>query len=176
MVLHPRVIAEFLMAALVLLMDFFRKEHVQQRKNHVEMSHLSFQDTTRVTGLNCQAVCDSNLKFIFFGVVAPGKTNDNVAFPRCINLYQTMENLPLGLYCLGDVAYTLGQTLLTPYTGSQRDNVNHDAYNLYLSQLRIRIEMSFGRLVKKWQILKQKLAYRLTKPSDILMVCAKLHN
>ena len=24
-------------------------------------------------GLNCQAVCDSNLKFIFFGVVAPGK-------------------------------------------------------------------------------------------------------
>ena len=43
-------------------------------------------------GLNCQAVCDSNLKFIFFGVVAPGKTNDNVAFPRCDTLYQTIAN------------------------------------------------------------------------------------
>ena len=66
-------------------------------------------------GLNCQAVCDSNLKFLFFGVVAPGKTNDNVAFPRCIELFKVMENLPLGLYFLGDAAYTLSETLLIPF-------------------------------------------------------------
>ena len=127
-------------------------------------------------GLNCQAVCDSNLKFLFFGVVAPGKTNDNVAFPRCIELFKVMENLPLGLYFLGDAAYTLSETLLIPFTGNQRENANNDAYNFYLSQLRIRIEMSFGRLVNKWQILKRKMNYRLTTTSDILLVCAKLHN
>ena len=34
-------------------------------------------------GLNCQAACNANLRFHFFGVVGPGKTNENVAFPRC---------------------------------------------------------------------------------------------
>ena len=41
-------------------------------------------------GLNCQAACDADLKFTFFGVVGPGKTNDNVAFPRCVELYKTV--------------------------------------------------------------------------------------
>jgi hypothetical protein len=31
-------------------------------------------------GLNCQAVYDARERFLFFGVVAPGKTNDSVAF------------------------------------------------------------------------------------------------
>ena len=30
-------------------------------------------------GLNCQAACDVGLKFVYFAVVAPGKTNDNAA-------------------------------------------------------------------------------------------------
>ena len=42
-------------------------------------------------GLNCQAVCRSYLKFLFVGVVAPGKTNDNVTFPRYVELYEMME-------------------------------------------------------------------------------------
>ena len=33
-------------------------------------------------GLNCQAACDAYLRFMFFGVVAPGKTNDNIAIQR----------------------------------------------------------------------------------------------
>ena len=127
-------------------------------------------------GLNCQAVCDANLKFWFFGVVAPGKTNDNAAFPRCTNLYRFIENLPVGTYVLGDAAYTLQENLLVPFVGSQRDDANLDAFNFYLSQLRIRIEMSFGRLVRKWQILKSKLCFRLSKCSKILITCAKLHN
>ena len=127
-------------------------------------------------GLNCQAACDANLRFHFFGVVGPGKTNDNVAFPRCGILYDKVNKLPIGLYFLGDAAYTLSDTLLIPFTGSQRDDVDNDAYNFYLSQLRIRIEMAFGRLVRKWGILKKNMAYKLAKTSLILQVCAKLHN
>ena len=33
-------------------------------------------------GLNCQALCDSRLHFMYFGVVAPGSTNYNIAFPQ----------------------------------------------------------------------------------------------
>ena len=105
-----------------------------------------------------------------------GKTNDNVAFPRCGILYDCTTDLPIGLYLLGDAAYTLCDRLLIPFTGSQRDDVCNDAYNFYLSQLQIRIEMSFRRLVRKWGILKRAMAFKLKKTSQILLVCAKLHN
>ena len=93
-----------------------------------------------------------------------------------MELYNIIENLPLGLYFLGDAAYTLKETLLIPFTGNQRDNPNHDAFNFYLSQLCIRIEMAFGRLVNKWQVLKIKQNFRLKKTSEILLTCAQLHN
>ena len=124
-------------------------------------------------GLNCQAACDINLRFLFFGVVAPGKTNDNVAFPRCGTLYDRMTKLPIGLCFVDDAAYTFSNTLLIPFTGSQRDNVDNDAYNFYLSQLRIRIEMAFGRLVRKWGILRKNMAYKLATTSSILQACAR---
>ena len=100
-------------------------------------------------GLNVQAACDARLRFIFLGVVAPGKTNDNVAYLRARALKEAINKLPIGLYFLGDAAYTLLETLLIPFTGSQRDDPDNDAYNFYLSQLRIRIEMAFGALVCK---------------------------
>ena len=35
-------------------------------------------------GLNIQAVCDSNLRFIYFCVAAPGRANDSRVFGRCL--------------------------------------------------------------------------------------------
>ena len=37
-------------------------------------------------GVNVQAVCDANLRFIYFAVVAPGRTGDARAFNICIQL------------------------------------------------------------------------------------------
>jgi len=127
-------------------------------------------------GVNVQAACDSRLRFLYFGVVAPGKTNDNVAFNRTGTLKDIIANLPPGLYFVGDAAYTLSEHLLIPCIGPQRANANNDAFNYYLSQLRIRIEMSFGRLTSKWCILRTKLQTNLENTSKILMACARLHN
>ena len=127
-------------------------------------------------GLNCQVACDANLRFFFFGVAGPGKTNDNVAFPRCVELYATIMALPSGLYFLGDAAYDLCENLLVPFTGFQQANADNDAFNFYLSQLRIRIEMAFGRFLCKFCILKCKLECKLATSSKILMAFAKLHN
>ena len=126
-------------------------------------------------GLNCQAACDVRLRFLYFGVVAPGKTNDNAAFPRCEDLKSLIENLPFGLYFVGDAAYTLMENLLVPFIGSQKLDPDNDAFNFHLSQLRIRIEMSFGRLVRKFGILKRNLEGRLERMSRILLACARLH-
>jgi len=126
-------------------------------------------------GLNVQAVCNADLKFIYFGVVAPGKTPDVVAYERT-GLHSIVENLPIGLYFVGDAAYTLTEHMLVPYTGSNRDNPDYDAFNFFLSQLRIRIEMSFGLLTTKWSVLRTFLGGRLSTRSKILEACARLHN
>jgi hypothetical protein len=127
-------------------------------------------------GLNCQAACDANLKFMYFGVVATGSTNDNIAIHMADDLIKCINELPLGMFFVGDAAYTLSENLLIPFTGSQRNNLDNDAFNYYLSQLRIRIEMAFGRLVNKFRVLKKHLEGSLKRKSRIIMTCARLHN
>jgi hypothetical protein len=126
-------------------------------------------------GLNVQAVCDARCRFIFFSVAAPGKTPDQLAFERT-SLFQVVQKLPLGLYIVADAAYTLTDQILVPYTGSQRENPEKDAYNFFLSQLRIRIEMSFGLLTTKFRILRSPLQTKLAMSASVFEACARLHN
>ena len=66
--------------------------------------------------------------------------------------------------------------MLTPFTGGHRNDPVKDAFNFFLSQLRIRIEMAFGKLTNKWRILHTPLQNSLTRSSQVLMACAYLHN
>ena len=108
-------------------------------------------------------------------MVGPGSINDNRSYKKC-GLDEVIDNLPEGYYILGDAAYSLSNNLLIPFVGSHRDDIAKDAYNFFLSQLRIRVEMSFGLLVRKWGILQQKLGCSLNTNSDILVACGRLHN
>lgn len=128
-------------------------------------------------GVNCQAAVAADLQFIFFGVVSPGSTNDNISFGLATKLMKMIENLPLGRYFVADAAYPLSERLLIPFTGAHRhSNPYHDSFNFYLSQLRIRVEMAFGRLVNKFRILGSTIVGSLNRVSRILMACARLHN
>ena len=127
-------------------------------------------------GVNCQAVCDASLRFLFFGVVAPGRTNDNVAVQRCGRLLDIINSLPDGLFMVGDAAYTLMEHLLIPFSGCLAEEPDHDAYNFYISQLRIRIEMAFGMLVSKFGILRTVMRTTIWTTIKILISCATLHN
>jgi hypothetical protein len=122
--------------------------------------------------LNCQAICDSKLRFLFFAVIAPGQTNDAVAY-ELTNLRDVIEKFAPGAFIAGDAAYLLTEHLLVPYTGTDKQNPDKDSYNFYLSQLRIRIEMSFGMLTTKWRILRRKLETSLVTSSKILECCAR---
>jgi len=128
-----------------------------------------------VYGLNVQVVCDVKCRFLFFGVVAPGKCGDQVAFERT-PLFEYVKHLPDGYYLICDAAYSVGEKMLTPFTGGHRSDPAKDAYNFFLSQLRIRIEMSFGLLTNKWRILQAPLQTSLHVSSEILMACGRLHN
>lgn len=65
---------------------------------------------------------------------------------------------------------------MIPFSRAKRYMVDFRTFNFYLSQLRVRIEMAFGRLVTKWRILKRALNYSTQKNIQIIWVCMKLHN
>ena len=126
-------------------------------------------------GLNVQAICDASCRFTFFAVAAPGKSSDQAAIERTA-LPMALDDLPLGAYIVGDAAYTLTDKCLTPFTGSQQADPTKDAYNFFLSQVRIRIEMAFGLLTTKWQLLKQPLGVSLNVAAEVLECISWLHN
>ena len=70
----------------------------------------------------------------------------------------------------------LTENMLVPFTGAEKLDVEKDAYKFFQSQVRIRIEMAFGRLTTKWQILRRKLETSLEVSLIILSACAMLHN
>jgi hypothetical protein len=66
--------------------------------------------------------------------------------------------------------------MMVPFIGSQRSDAINDAFNFYLSQVRIRVEMAFARLVLKWRILRAPLVGSLGSSSRTIMACAIMHN
>ena len=51
-----------------------------------------------------------------------------------------------------------------------------DNFNFFASQLRIRIEMAFGLMVKKWAILSRPLSLKMRKIKRLMVAIARLHN
>jgi DDE superfamily endonuclease len=127
-------------------------------------------------GINLQAICDALLRFIFAGIGGPGATADVTAF-RALSISDLVEQLPGSYYVVGNAAYIPMDRMLTPYTGAAaRNEYRKDTYNFYLSQMRIRIEMAFGRLTTKWRILRTPLQTHLPKTIKIVEVACRLHN
>ena len=99
-----------------------------------------------------QVICDVDLRIIFICVAGPGKMNDARAYIRVVGLQTWTETLDAGYFCSGNNAYSLSNPMLIPYSGTQRDGEYYREYKFYSSQLRIWIEMCFGRLSIKWKI------------------------
>mmetsp|Transcript_29069 Transcript_29069/g.33769 ORF Transcript_29069/g.33769 Transcript_29069/m.33769 type:complete len:115 (+) Transcript_29069:408-752(+) len=92
-------------------------------------------------------------------------------FPLCTELVKVIKSLPKGCYSVGDAAFMLLETLLVPFIGSQKLQQHNDAFNFYMSQMRIRIEMAFGRLVRKFGVLKRIIYITFQKLSWLVHDC-----
>jgi hypothetical protein len=66
--------------------------------------------------------------------------------------------------------------MLVPFSGLQKREPHKRTYNFYLSQLRIRVEMSFSLLSTKWRIYRRNLEYSLEKNIRIINAASRLHN
>ena len=126
-------------------------------------------------GLNVQASCDHLCRFNYISVAAPGGSHDLGAYMK-IRLSQIVEKLPTGYYVIGDNAYMASEHLITPFSGSQKDNPLNKIYNYYCAQVRIRIEMAFGLLTTKWRVFRSPLQMQLKNAARVILTSAILHN
>lgn len=125
-------------------------------------------------GVNCQATCTADYRFCNVSVLAPGASNDWVAWNRS-GLATAVGKLPKGFHIIGDAAYPLSEQLLTPYPGKNLPK-DKDSYNFHLSQLRVKIEQSFGILVATWGILWRPLRVKFAGRGDLIIALFHLHN
>ena len=130
-------------------------------------------------GLNMQAVCDANNRFLAVSIQYGGSSSDLLAFEASELRLQLEEEgfLAPGLCIFGDNAYVNTHYMATPYPNVQGD-MERDSYNFYHSQLRIKIECTFGILIHRWGILSKRMSRRFTVGKTVALVTAlcKLHN
>jgi hypothetical protein len=129
-------------------------------------------------GLNMQAVCDSERRFLDVEIAHPGATSDYLAF-QSSSLHHRLKQpgfLHPDLAIFGDCAYVNTPFMATPYKGVASGD--KDSYNFYHSQLRINIECAFGMLVHRFGILRKPIHHSITiaKTTAMVMCLCRLHN
>lgn len=126
-------------------------------------------------GINIQACCDSHCRFTFVGIGGPGVSKDRSAV-KASHLSDLIEALPSGYICIADCAYQPTEKLIPVFGGDLALQKDNDNFNFYASQLRIRIEMAFGLMTRKWGILQKPLQISLLTVKHLICCVARLHN
>lgn len=159
----------------VAVLDGYHLQIQTPSKSEARNVRSFFSGHYQTYGVNVQAACDHNCKFSFFGIAGPGVLGDREAISQ-IPLGRLVEELP-GLYCaIGDCAYTPTEHLVPIFRGEHALSPKNDNFNFFASQLRIRIEMAFGLMVKKWGILARPLTIKLKNIKRLMIAIARLHN
>ena len=131
-------------------------------------------------GLNMQATCDADRKFLDVEIKFPGAASDYYAFDESA-LKQKLERpgfLRPGLCLFGDNAYVQTPYMCTPFRNVSAGDRDRDAYNFFQSQVRINVECAFGLLVHRWGILRKPIAVNISvqKTTSLVLALCKLHN
>ena len=157
------------------VVDGFHMQTPAPSRKDVENVRAFFSGHYQTYGVNVQASCDHNCRFGFIGVAGPGVMGDREALNQ-VSIGKMMEKLR-GVYCvIGDCAYTPTEHLVPIFRGENARIPCNDNFNYYASQCRIRIEMAFGLMVKKWGILSSPLKCKLQNIKRLIVAIARLHN
>jgi DDE superfamily endonuclease len=129
-------------------------------------------------GLNMQATCDHEKRFLDIYLGHPASTSDYLSF--CSSpLFCSLEAngfMKAGLCLFGDNAYVNTSYMATPYKAVKEGS--KDAYNYFHSNCRITIECAFGMLVHRWGILCKPMSTMLpiSKVTALVRCLCRLHN
>ena len=70
--------------------------------------------------VNFQASVQTDLQFLYFVVISPGATNDNISYPQAMDLKEVFEKRLPGLSGMANAKYTLSENILIPFTNVNR--------------------------------------------------------
>ena len=145
------------------------------RKSDANNVRSYFSGHYQRNGINIQATCDADCRFTFMGIGGPGVTKDRQGVKES-GLFAKVQRLPGRFICVCDCAYQATETFVPTFGGDLALRRENDNFNFFLSQLRIRIEMAFGLMTKKWGILQRPLTNSLSSIKHIICCIARLHN
>jgi hypothetical protein len=94
-------------------------------------------------------------------------------------LWVWIRDLANDCYIASNNAYPLSNKILIPFTikwNQIAGDVHKITYNFYLSQLQIQVEMAFGRMTQKFQIMTKKMTCSLATKSLYIQAITRLHN
>jgi DDE superfamily endonuclease len=127
--------------------------------------------------LSIQACTSANYKIIYVSAKHAGSTQDSTAFMSTplhavLDRSEADGGLPYWAPVAADNAYGNGSACgraLTPFPSALSSR--QEAFNYYLSSLRILIEQVFGVIVGRWGILWSPMRCTLKKATRVVVVC-----
>ena len=102
------------MTECVAVLDRYHMEITTLSKKEVHNVKSYFSGHYQMYGINIQAACNHNCRFLFIGVGGPGVMGDREAVKES-GLSKLVEKLPGLIYCIGDCAYTPTEHLMPMY-------------------------------------------------------------
>ena len=85
-------------------------------------------------------------------------------------------NFPAGKYLIGDNEYLNSDHSVTPFSGADINDEAKSNFNLFVSQIRIKMEQEFGFMTNKWRILRRPMRCRLSTTAKVMLCISILHN
>jgi hypothetical protein len=123
-----------------------------------------------------QGCCDATGQFTSVSCRYPGSVHDARVFRTSDLKLHEAKLIPAGYRLLGDSAYALTKTMLTPYKNfDPATDRKSRKFNYVHNATRIVIEHAFGRLKARWKRLKA-LDMRLEHAPDWIVAACVLHN
>jgi hypothetical protein len=130
-------------------------------------------------GLLLLAGCDHRCRFRWADCSHPGIASDYTAWMTsgiAQKLRDPEQQIMAPMHTIvGDNAFVETHYMAIPIPGHTLSQ-EEDAYNFYLSQLRITIERAFGILVHRFGILRAPLSMSIKKVPPLVMCLMRLHN
>lgn len=133
-------------------------------------SRAHFVQRKKCFALLATAVCDADLRFLFWEFNVTPTTHDSQAWALS-ELGLMIHKLPPPYFLCGDSAYIPSEQMVTPYGTPEMTN-----FDFVQSSNRICIERAFGVLIRRWGILWRDLTMRFDKRSKVVGCCMRLHN
>ena len=135
--------------------------------------------------MNCQAVVDSEKRFLNLYVGMPGSTNGSHMLRRSSlhylashgNLLDTAHSVEgFSPYVIGDLGYPLLPLLLVPHRGRDQLSLSEAHFNKKLRKGCCVVENVFGILKQSFWELLNKSDLKVTFLPNLILCCALLHN